>query len=130
MRSDVEDIARLRAALADSERRYCTLVEHLPVVTYTSAFDADGTLISLSPQVEGLLGRPPAAFLLDDDLWHAHVHPGDVERVIAETARVFHQDEEFDCEYRVVALDGTERVVWERDAIVRDESGSRSTPRA
>lgn len=124
MGSEAAEIARLRALLADSERRYSKLVDHLPVVTYTSAFDADGTLLSISSQVQVLLGRPPEAFLAEEGLWHAHIHPRDVERVIAETARVFHQDEEFDCEYRVIAVDGTERVVWERDAIVRDQSGA------
>ncbi len=124
MRAGAEDIDLLRARLTDAERRYTTLVEHLPVITYVAAFDETGTLLSISSQVTALLGREPAEFLADEHLWARHIHPGDVERVVAETARVFRAGIEFDCEYRMVAVDGTERTVWERDAIVRDDDGA------
>ena len=71
-----------------------------------------------------LLGRAPAEFLADGDLWYRHIHPDDVERVVAETARVFRDGDAFNCEYRVVATDGSERMIWERDAIVRDDAGT------
>ena len=43
-------------------------VENLPAVAYVAAFDEDGTLLSISPQVEALLGPPPEAFLAEDRL--------------------------------------------------------------
>ena len=118
-----DELVRLQGALSEAERRYAALVAQLPVITYVSAFDETGTLLSISPQVEALLGRRPEEFLADKSLWERHVHPDDAERVIAETVRVFRDDAAFDCEYRVIALDGTERAVWERDTIVRDEAG-------
>jgi diguanylate cyclase (GGDEF)-like protein/PAS domain S-box-containing protein len=117
------ELVRLRGALAEAERRYTALVEQLPVITYVSAFDETGTLLAISPQVEALLGRRPEEFLADQSLWERHIHPGDAERVVAETARVFHEDASFDCEYRVIAVDGTERAIWERDTTVRDDAG-------
>lgn len=117
------ELASLRARLAEAERRYATLVEHLPVITYVAAFDEIGTLLEISPQVHALLGRTPAELSADQRLWDEHIHPDDRARVIAETARVFHEGADFDCEYRMLAVDGTERVVWERDAIVRDDAG-------
>ncbi|MGZ4280121.1 MAG: putative bifunctional diguanylate cyclase/phosphodiesterase [Solirubrobacteraceae bacterium] len=122
--SEADKLAALQAQLDAAERRYATLVEHLPVVTYVAAFDEVGTLMSISPQVEALLGVPPEAFLADGGLWERHIHPDDVQRVVAETARVFHDQDAFRCEYRLIAADGTERVVWERDTVVRDASGA------
>ena len=45
VRAAPEDIEQLQARLTEAERRYSTLVEHLPVVTYVAAFDAAGTLL-------------------------------------------------------------------------------------
>jgi PAS domain-containing protein len=43
--------------------------------------------------------------------------------VANETARVFHDGREFDCEFRMIAADGSEVQVWERDTIVRNADG-------
>jgi diguanylate cyclase (GGDEF)-like protein/PAS domain S-box-containing protein len=120
---DATERAEPVSALSDAEERYRGLIEHIPAVTYIADFDEAGTLRWISPQVEKLLGHPPEAFLADPSLWERLIHDEDRLRVTNETARVFHEEREFDCEFRMVAADGREVHVWERDAIVRDLEG-------
>ena len=118
-----DENARLAGELADVEARYRELIEQIPAVTYVAAFEADGKLLYVSPQVEELLGHSAQAFLDDAGLWDRLLHPADRERVIAETARVHRHAVDFECEFRMLAADGREVTVWERDAIVFDDAG-------
>jgi diguanylate cyclase (GGDEF)-like protein/PAS domain S-box-containing protein len=117
------DNARLREGLSDAEIRYRELVERIPAVSYVAEFDEIGTVRYMSPQVEQLLGYPPEAFAPPSELWYDLVHPEDRDRVLAEAARVFREGREYECEFRMIAADGREVHVWERDTIIRDESG-------
>ena len=56
-------------------------------------------------------------------MWEQHIHPDDADRVIAETRYAFRQQKAFDCEYRMIAADGSVVWVWERDTVIRDEVG-------
>ena len=49
------------------------------------------------------------------------MHPDDLERVVAEERRTFETEGDFDCEYRMVAADGRDVWLHERDAIIRDD---------
>jgi diguanylate cyclase (GGDEF)-like protein/PAS domain S-box-containing protein len=123
-----DTLAAALARLRDAEARWRHLVEHAPVVTYVAAFDAIGTLTYVSPQVEALLGHPPAAFLAGQDperggLWERLIHPDDRPRVLDATARAFDGGSTFECEFRMCAADGRTVHVLERDAVVRDEAG-------
>ncbi|MCW3017604.1 MAG: hypothetical protein JWO02_4696 [Solirubrobacterales bacterium] len=99
------------------------LVEQVPAVTYITDCDVHGTLRYVSPQIEGLLGHAPAAFLKDEELWYRCVHPDDVQRVRAEEERTFKAEASLDIEMRMIHADGHEVLVWERDTIIRDEHG-------
>ncbi len=111
-------------SLVDAEERWRELVEQIPAVTYLAGWDSDSTLLYVSPQIEGLLGWPPEDFLADQDLWYRCIHPDDRDRVTAEEKRVFAAGEGFECEFRMVARDGRELWVWERDTILRDADGA------
>jgi diguanylate cyclase (GGDEF)-like protein/PAS domain S-box-containing protein len=120
---EVAERAVAGSGLGQAAERYRALIERIPAVTYICDFDEAGTLRWISPQVEALLGHPPTDFLTDDTLWDRLVHPDDRRRVANETARVFHDGREFDCEFRMIAADGSEVWVWERDTIVRNADG-------
>jgi diguanylate cyclase (GGDEF)-like protein/PAS domain S-box-containing protein len=120
---DAADRAVPASPLGEAGERYRGLIEHIPAVTYISDFDEAGTLRWISPQVQALTGHPPEAFLADDGLWDRLIHPDDRLRVSNETARAFREEREFECEFRMLAADGRELHVWERDAIVRDREG-------
>src|SRR3954451_20901392 len=83
--------------------RLRALIETIPATTYVCEWDEQATIRYISPQVEQLLGYPPAAWLGDQDLWHRRVHEDDREAMIAEERRAFHAEKPFDMEYRMVA---------------------------
>ncbi|MDX6727247.1 MAG: hypothetical protein QOK49_2052 [Baekduia sp.] len=125
----VDDVSeRLDALdqLALAEARYRELVERVPAVAYTAAWDEAATLTYISPQVEGLLGWPPKAFIDDQDLWYRCIHPEDRARVRAHERASFARGERVDVEFRMVARDGRELWVRDKEAVIRDGDG---TPR-
>ena len=117
--------ARVSAAveLAETESRYRTLIETIPAVTYVAEWDELGTLLYVSPQIEELLGFPAEGWLGETSLWDTQIHPDDAERVAQETRRAFREQQAFDCEYRLLARDGSVVWVWEKDTVIRDERG-------
>ena len=109
---------RLEAAMAradEAEAMYRALVERLPAITYTESLD-DGRTISISPQVESLLGYTQDQWMEDSLLWVGLMHPEDRDRVIESCDRANRSKEPFTAEYRMIARDG--RVVRVRDEAV------------
>lgn len=120
--SDITERKRAEEGLRAAEAKYRTLVEQLPLVTY--ALDRkSGAVIYVSPQIEGLLGYPAAAWLDNNEQWYSMLHPDDRDDVLAATEAAHTRGEAFSGEYRLVANDG--RVVWVRDeaTVVQDEQG-------
>ncbi len=107
-----------------SERLYRSLVERVPAVVYIDSNDQRPDSLYISPQIEGLLGHPPGAFLSDPTLWYRLVHPEDKDRIAAAWRDAREGQRLFECEYRMIRTDGT--VVWVRDGAlpVRDDDGS------
>ncbi|HEY6758906.1 MAG TPA: EAL domain-containing protein [Baekduia sp.] len=125
----VDDVTeRLDAldALALAEARYRTLVEHVPAVAYVAEWDERATLTYVSPQIEALLGHPPEAFLTDQDLWYRCIHPDDVDRVRQTELASFVAGTRVDIEFRMLAVDGREIWVRDKETVIRDADG---TPR-
>ena len=113
---------RLLEELRESQARYRTLVEQIPVITYIAAFDEASTTLYVSPQIEMLLGYSQAEYKADPDIWRKRLHPDDYDRVMAEVAHSHATGEPLVLEYRMLTKDG--HVVWFRDvaAIVRNEA--------
>ncbi|MBA2691658.1 MAG: PAS domain S-box protein [Rubrobacter sp.] len=107
----------------EAERRYRTLVEQLPAVTYIQRA-GDSTLEYLSPQFEAMMGYTVEEYLEDPSLRAASVHPDDREWVMAEDARTDETGEPYAVEHRRVAKDG--RIFWVRDdaVLIRDAEGN------
>jgi PAS domain S-box-containing protein len=102
--------------LRDQERKYRTMIEQLPLITYAHALNDTDTPLYVSPQVEPTLGYTT-------EEWPARqarcelMHPDDRERVMAGLARFRATGVPFRCEYRLRARDG--RYVWVQDETVR-----------
>ena len=112
--------------LEKTEKRYRSLVEQAPMVTFTYTREPDGgTHISyVSPQVEALLGYFSGSFEDDPEFWMSLLHPEDRGRVLSENDRTDATGEAFEMEYRMVHRDG--RTVWVREETVlvgREEEG-------
>jgi PAS domain S-box-containing protein len=110
-----EVMGRLAAALAradDLEAMYRSLVEALPAITYTEAID-DHRALSVSPQIERLLGYTQEEWLGNSLLWEELMHPEDRDRVLEACDVANRTGEPYTAEFRMIAKDG--HVVWIRD---------------
>jgi PAS domain S-box-containing protein len=92
------------------EKRYRTLIEGIPAVTFMAALDAGLSELYVSPQIEKLLGFSQQEWLEDPILWYRQLHPEDQVRWHTEFARTCATGGPFRAEYRFLASDG--RVVW------------------
>ncbi|HXJ63884.1 MAG TPA: PAS domain S-box protein, partial [Actinomycetota bacterium] len=112
----VRDVSERTAAdrrIREAERRYRTLVETLPMVTYVVERGEGGRTRYVSPQIEGLVGSTVDECMGNRNVWREMLHPEDRERVLAEDGEADRAERPFSSEYRVVAGDG--RVVWVRN---------------
>lgn len=107
-----------------SEARYRALVERLPVLVYVDSDEPEPLSLYVSPNVEEILGYPPAQYLREDDLWPRSIHPDDQSAVAEAWRTAVAERSAFRAEYRMVRPDGL--VVWMRDQSkpVYDEDGT------
>jgi len=109
------EVALLRRAEADS--RYQVLVERVPAAVYIDVADPKvsdgGRLAYMSPQIEAILGYPPAAFIADPELWPSLIHPADQSLAMAAYADHWNTERPLRIDYRMIAAD--ESVVWVHD---------------
>lgn len=125
------NVARVRAArtlteaaLREAEARYQQLMEQIPVGVHVIALDADSSTLSISPQIERMLGFSQAEWVADPKFWHHLIYPADRERVLTELKHVYTPGAKpYIGEYRMVTRDGRE--IWIRDEalLVRDQAG-------
>jgi diguanylate cyclase (GGDEF)-like protein/PAS domain S-box-containing protein len=119
---DITERRRRELDLKEAERKYRTLVERLPVVTYVAECGPTGRWLYVSPQIEEMLGYSPDEWMADPELWASRIHPEDSARVHAEEARFAAGESLMSTEYRMIARDG--RTVWVRDsATLSSEAG-------
>ncbi len=116
-------LSRAHRKLLESEVKYRTLVENLPVVAYTTSLDKSSTVGYIGPQIKELLGYTVEEWLDSPGIWARSLHPDDKAWTVDERSRCNAQLISFEAEYRMVAKDG--RVVWVRDTapVIRDASG-------
>jgi PAS domain S-box-containing protein len=109
--------------MGGGETLYRHLVEQVPAVVYIDSNDDLPKTLYLSPQVEEMLGRPPAQWLADPALWQTSMHPDDRPRVEEAWLASVRTGTEFALDYRMIRPDG--RAVWTRDSSVpvRDKYG-------
>ena len=106
--------------LKQTEAKYRTLVEQIPLATYINEIALPVTTTYMSPQIEAMLGYPVSRWL-EPGFFETILHPADRERVLAQLERTHTSGEDFRLEYRLIADDG--RTVWVLDetVAVRDD---------
>ncbi|MGC8877930.1 MAG: CHASE domain-containing protein [Anaerolineae bacterium] len=105
-----EQVRERTAALQETEERFRTLVQQVPVVVYLSLLDEVGTTLYISPQLTAMLGYTPEEWIAQPDLWQRCLHPDDRARVLAAYETMRAGGAPMNCEYRTIARDG--RIVW------------------
>lgn len=120
---DITPMKRAMESLRKAEAKFRALLERLPVVTYTAAWEPLGATLYISPQIEPILGYPKESWLADPYLWSRLLYPGDRERVEATWRLCQGSGATFNSEYRMVARDG--RQVWFHDegVVIRNSEG-------
>jgi len=106
-----------------AEAKYRTLVEQIPMVTYTAPLDKALGTFYISPQIESILGYSPKEWLADPGLWVKLLHPEDRDRVLAESQRdlLGSNGGVFRSEYRI--LTRKSEVLWLRDEATAVKNG-------
>jgi PAS domain S-box-containing protein len=120
-RVDLAARGELQRRLADVEASHQALLERLPGVVYTLGPEPPNQVLSISPQIEVLLGEPAADWIGESDIWKRLVHPDDADQVAAECERTKLTGEPFSAEYRMRTRDG--QVRWVRDEAVLVHGG-------
>ena len=119
---DVTDLVETADRLRETQARYQSLVEQIPVVTYLDALD--GASIYVSPQVEEMLGVDPRRWMENGyEAWLSAIHPDDLTTTDARFRQMLAEGGEFDAEYRVVLPGGEVRWVHDRARPILDGSG-------
>ncbi len=106
-------------ALTQSEEKYRTLVENVPLVVYRT--DSSGALTFVNRYVENLLGFPVAEVLSKKDFLLSRIVDEDREVYLKHWERCLKEGKEFEIEYRM--LDSDNQLVYVVDHAI-PESGS------
>ncbi len=123
---NLEQMVHLRTrALRESEEKYRTLVENVPLVVYRLL--GDGRFIFINHIVEYLLGIPVSDVLQDPTFWREKVAEEDRERIWPLMDRCLSQGREFKAEYRVRHASGQLLYVLDHAMPVLDEKGNVET---
>jgi PAS domain S-box-containing protein len=112
--NDITEQERATEALREAEAQYRSLVEEVPLVTYTVEREPLSALTYVSPQIEALIGYPVEQLVGRQDFRTRLVHAEDRVRVLTELGRL--DDVPYEAEYRLVCQD--ESVVWVLDRMV------------
>jgi PAS domain S-box-containing protein len=110
---DVSERVRAQRQLAQSERRFRSLVEGLRLVAYD--FDPKSRQFTyVSPLAEYLLGYPHKDWH-ELGFWRRALHPEDRDRISRYALAKENACEDHEMEYRLIAKNGT--TVWVRDIV-------------
>jgi PAS domain S-box-containing protein len=111
--------------LRASELVHSATVENLPAVIYREP--PGGPRMNgmyVSPQVEQMLGFTAADWInAETDFWTEHIHPDDVDQVIAANAVADANKTPFTADYRMCHADGSHRWVHDEATFVPDVAG-------
>ncbi|YAF98489.1 MAG: PAS domain S-box protein [Nodularia sp. CChRGM 3473] len=120
--TDITNHKLAEKALKDSEERLRTLTEKVRVIPW-EADATTGNFTYVGPQTYEILGYPLKDWYTDN-FWAEHIHPQDREWVIKYCQQSSLSLDNYEFEYRMLAVDG--RIVWLYDIVNVVRSGDKS----
>jgi diguanylate cyclase (GGDEF)-like protein/putative nucleotidyltransferase with HDIG domain len=122
--ADVSERRRMRAELAEAHAALSRVVDAMDDHLYTLRVSDRGyTTVYRGPHRDALAGGPLPSGAAGDRLWESLVHPDDLELWRSAVARLV-RAEPIELEYRLVGLDGEERVLLDRLRPRREADGT------
>jgi len=123
--ADVSERRRMRAELAEAHAALSRVVEAMDDHLFTLRLDADGgyQTVYRGPHRDALAGGTLAPGAEGDRVWESLVHPDDRELWAGAVASLVHA-QPIELEYRLVGLDGVERIVLDRLRPRREADGT------
>jgi PAS domain S-box-containing protein len=118
---DITKRKRAEEALAASERKYRSLVQNIPDVTWTT--DREGRTLFISPNVRDVYGSSAEEICAGGDTWLRNVHPDDRLRVERAFDELFTQKKRYDVEYRIRRKDGAWIWLHDRSVLSYEKEG-------
>jgi GGDEF domain-containing protein/PAS domain-containing protein len=123
--SDVTERRRMRAELAETHAALSRVVDAMDDHLYTLRVERDGgySTVYRGPHREALAGGLLPGGAQDDRIWESLVHADDRRLWRSTVARLAH-GQPIELEYRVIGLDGVERIVLDRLRPRREADGT------
>ena len=119
---NAREVKRTEQLASESEGRFRSLIENLPLVTYADSSGPEGRTIYASPQIEQLLGYPVEEWLTDPGMFLRVLHPDDREWMRPERGGRY--DRDTSVVFRVIAKDGRVITVQSARVVIRDDDGA------
>jgi PAS domain S-box-containing protein len=110
----------MEVSLARAEAKFRFLVEQIPAITYSTAADASGELLYISPQITQL-GYTPDELLADTEGILRLLHPEDKALAYSQIARSYESGDPLRCECRLLTRSGEVRWFLNEASMVRHE---------
>jgi PAS domain S-box-containing protein/putative nucleotidyltransferase with HDIG domain len=104
---------RLKAEVAEGERRFRFAVEQSPAVVYLCEAGETSDWHYVSPYVQTLLGFTPEEWCADPTIWKRQIHPDDLPLATSDERRALDTGKPNSTDYRIRTKAGEER--WVRD---------------
>ena len=121
---DVTDQVRAAMAVEQSDRYHRQLLDTLPIIVYQASPEPPYEAFYVNQAIE-LLGYTREEWLADPELWTRCLHPDDRARMRREARDAYQSATPLDCQYRMIAKDGTVRWFHDRGEYLPDRTGER-----
>jgi CheY-like chemotaxis protein len=100
------------------------IIQSLPIALYTVKLNGQFSGARfLSESMASAVGFKRAAFIEDEDLWAARIHPADAPRVLSQVASIV-ETGALSTEYRWRCADNSEKVFLDQAVLARDDAGA------
>ena len=116
-----EELRESQEALRESEEFHRFAVEAGRIGTWDLDLRTEECLIS--PKMAELMGFSPDQTMVPGSQWRQSIVPDDRTLLASALAASIESDAPFDLEFRIALKDGTERWLYSRGGVARDESG-------
>lgn len=112
LKHQIEALKQTESALLSTYSRLQHLLSSSPAVIYTRKFSENKSITFVSKNVTAKLGYQPEDFTENSTFWWKHIHPDDLEQVLALNPELF-ETNSLIFEYRFLHKNGSYR--WLRD---------------